>query len=109
MLIAIDWDFTITADGSLWSGFIDNALRHGHKIIIVTSRSKFCGISDREFHMYLDFYKYYGVIPIVYANQRYKREAAKYAGYEPDIWIDDMPEVIGPYHAWEKLLIPPQQ
>lgn len=50
--------------------------------------------------------EYAGVeIPVVFAAMKWKRQAAREHGWIPDVWIDDMPEYIGPQDA---LLIGPK-
>ena len=84
MIIAIDWDKTFTVDPGLFSLFINGALDRGHKCIIVTGRQK----SDPVVPPF--------EIPIIYAGNEWKNDAALAAGYKVDIWIDDMPGMIMP-------------
>jgi hypothetical protein len=36
------------------------------------------------------------LVPVVFAGGEWKREVALKQGYKVDVWIDDMPEYIGP-------------
>lgn len=87
LLIALDYDATYTADPRLWSMFTTCAQSLGHAVICVTGRSQ--PIDFRH-----DPPLPQGM-PIVYAGSAYKRKAAERAGHQVDIWIDDMPEMIG--------------
>ena len=85
MLIAIDWDHTITADPDLWRNFIDHASAKGHQVIIVTGRQKTDPIVTRW------------PIEVIYAGNEWKKDAVANAGYPiVDIWIDDNPGTIEP-------------
>jgi len=82
MIIALDFDKTITADTLLWREFVRLAtIGGGHECIVVTGRDK------RHEVDFMD-------LPVVYAAGKLKREAAEKAGYEVDIWIDDEPGTI---------------
>lgn len=84
VIIAIDYDDTYTSDSIMWDQVIDLFRSRGHSVICVTGRNggMYDAISDL-------------MIPIVYAGSQYKRKAAERAGYKVDIWIDDIPEMIG--------------
>lgn len=85
MIIAIDWDGTYTALPELFRQFTNKLLTYGHTVIFVTGRQ------DTEHHRIEPPF----CCPVVYAGNEYKRKAAERAGYKVDIWIDDMPEMIG--------------
>jgi hypothetical protein len=73
-----------------------NIQESGHVAVIVTGRSK-VGIWEQEVYQTLEyFYKKYNIekIPVVFAGSQWKREAAKNAGYNINIWIDNSPEYI---------------
>ena len=79
MIIAIDWDKTITADPGLWNEFIDLASARNHTVIVVTGRQEHDPVVPPW------------PIEVIYAGSRWKIDAAKSAGFEVDIWIDDHP------------------
>lgn len=83
MLIAIDYDDTITLDRAFWSQFIDMAIDSGHQIIIATGRK----VSEPVMMPGVE---------VVYAGDELKRVACERAGYQVDIWIDDEPGHIEP-------------
>lgn len=90
MTIALDFDDTLTADPEFWWTFAALAEAHGHRVVIVTYRLK-----SGEFAPEVDRVVQ-GRLPVVWTERQPKRPAADAAGYEVDIWIDDMPELIGP-------------
>lgn len=87
MLIAIDYDDTYTADPELWKPFLLHAKARGHSVICVTSRCE----SDRE-EVDRDLGKI--CADIVFTAGEQKRPFAHRRGYDPKVWIDDMPEAI---------------
>ncbi len=82
MLIALDYDGTYTLDPRLWDRFVADAMRSGHAFVVVTGRRE----PPRGFR---------ADIPVVCVPDGYKRDGARRAGFLPDVWIDDMPEMIG--------------
>lgn len=90
MLIAIDFDETLTADAKLWDGFIGSCKQLGHSVICVTARRD--TDENREtitewMRMHLGY-----TIPVFYSNLGSKLHLMKERGLKPDIWIDDDPE-----------------
>lgn len=81
MLIGIDWDKTISADIEFWKKFIALAEQHEHQCIVITGRNESQPVDILG-------------IPVVYAGDLLKREAAENAGYNVSIWIDDQPGTI---------------
>lgn len=79
MLICLDYDRTYTKDSELWNNFIDAAQGRGHKVIIVTMRSKHEAIESKAI---LDRCE------IIYTSRVPKLFAVK---LDVDIWIDDNP------------------
>ncbi len=94
LVIAIDYDFTYTADPALWYGFIMQAQGHGHTVIRVTGRT------EPPFPHEIQFPK---MVAIICAGDEEKAKAAIKAGYKVNIWIDDMPGTIEPLRKlqWE--------
>lgn len=89
MIIAIDYDKTYTLDPDLWNAFILKAQQRGHKVICVTNRDNSKELSEPVLN---SIGKY---CQIIFAGSKWKRESAKEAGWMVDVWIDDMPEMIG--------------
>lgn len=88
LLIGLDYDDTYTADPMLWSQFVGDARRRGHTVICVTARREKPDFT-REPPLPPD-------MPIVCAGPVWKKHAAAKAGFNVDIWIDDIPGLIEP-------------
>lgn len=89
MLIAIDFDDTLTADSQLWLKFIESAKSLGHRIICVTARR-----DTEDNNESIDrWMTMHGVhLPVYYTGLRSKVEYMKSLGHKVDIWIDDDPK-----------------
>lgn len=90
MKISLDYDMTFTADKEFWTNFIELVKGFDHEVRIVTVRHpEHDKITDD-----ID-------IPIIYTNGVAKKFfCMHYADWEPDIWIDDHPELVS--HNSEK-------
>jgi hypothetical protein len=90
MLIAIDYDKTWTEDPPLWLAFVEAAWKRGHRVVMVTGRSGWTDDMERG-RLPVD-------LPIVYSGSQFgaqlKQRAALAAGFNVDVWIDDMPGTI---------------
>ncbi len=84
MTIAIDYDKTWTADPDLWNTFTKLAKSRGHQVIIATSRVAPDADGNPEFK----------TLPVLFCGKEFKEVFCREAGYEVDIWIDDMPGTI---------------
>ena len=111
-LIAIDIDNTWSVDPLGWGDFMFRMVGRGHNFIFATGRKGFSEDMERmklrkmgkysvQFNgLYTDpedknlSYNRWLPIPIVYCGNESKRQACLKAGYEVDIWIDDMPAMI---------------
>lgn len=94
MIIAIDYDNTYTAAPELWDQTIKLFQDAGHAVICITARTE--GMRQPV----LDSIG--KLVPVIFSGSEWKREAAKKRGYSVDIFIDDMPEIIGPQHLLGK-------
>lgn len=90
MLVAIDYDGTFAALPDIFRRFILDLRASGHDAICVTGRLD-SGVMGDVVRSNLK-----GLIPIVFAGSEWKVDAARKAGYQVDIWIDDMPSCIAP-------------
>lgn len=88
MIISVDYDNTYTADPAMWDEAIKLFLSVGHTVICCTARPEIMG------QVVLDSIG--KLVPIVFAGGEWKREACLKRGYKVNVWIDDMPEYIGP-------------
>lgn len=89
MIIALDFDNTFTADTKCWREVIKVLQKHGHEVIIATSRFKTYSNSQ-------EISESTG-LPILFCNHNGKAETAKQHGCVPDIWIDDDPWSVAGY------------
>lgn len=86
LTIAIDFDNTWSADPEGWRAVFHLLTSRGHAVIMATGRrgwSEDMGRAGLPSNM-----------PIVYCGSELKEKATRAAGYEVDIWIDDMPGMI---------------
>jgi hypothetical protein len=87
LTIAIDYDDTFTSDPVSWMHVIQ-ILEYWHRVICVSSRKNTLENMNTlrsELH---------DAVTVVLAYDKPKRLAAKEAGFDVDIWIDDRPETI---------------
>lgn len=82
MIIAIDYDKTYSADPEMWLYLRDCMNLRGHQTIIVTRRHPADPIPD-------DIKG-----PVIYCDNRLKRDVCEELMYQVDIWIDDEPGTI---------------
>lgn len=92
MLIAIDYDFTYTADPDFWDDFFSLARLQEHECICITGREQPPGPDERQPPM-----------RVLCSPDRYKSVTAAAAGLSVDVWIDDAPGSIegGRMLEWE--------
>lgn len=88
MIIAIDYDNTYTGDPETWDNVIKTFQAAGHTVICVTARSEAMGLAVLNTIGKL--------IPVLFCESAWKREYALSKGYKVDVWVDDMPEYVGP-------------
>lgn len=86
---AIDFDDTITATPQLFFEFIQNILKLGHEVRIVTFRH--AGANNTDIHLFNTGLN----IPIIFTDGRPKYEVCKELNWVPDIQIDDHPGAWG--------------
>ena len=89
MRIALDWDDTWTKDPALWATFVRLTKHHHHDVRIVTYRRP-SGVPEIEDELA----RYFLEIPVIATNHNPKRAACRALGWDPHVWIDDMPELI---------------
>jgi hypothetical protein len=89
MLIAIDFDETLTRDSQLWAQFIATAESLGHRCICITARRQ----TEDNIESIDEWMRMHGVsLPVYFTGLASKVEHAKKIGLEVDIWIDDDPK-----------------
>lgn len=89
MLIAVDYDKTISADPEFFDDFFHLARRHGHKCYVVTMRSKELDWDDEFLRINFDH-----EIETVFCDGLPKRKYCEEQGLNFDWWFDDWPEGI---------------
>lgn len=88
MLIAIDFDDTLTADAELWRGFIESATKIGHRVVCVTARRD----TDDNNETIDQWMRSHGIHLLVhYTGLASKVDYMAKRGLKVDIWIDDDP------------------
>ncbi len=87
LTISIDYDDTFTADTETWWKVIQLLQYAGHKVICTSARGE-------SFHNRRQLELDLPGIPILLTNCSPKREYASKAGFNVDIWVDDLPEAI---------------
>lgn len=93
LIIALDFDETITADPVLWEGFIALAKSRGHSVTIVTLRPEKQDNSD-----IIKFATKHN-INVVFTAGKQKEDT-----FKADIWIDDIPALIPNYNRYHAIL-----
>ncbi len=88
MVIAIDYDGTISSAPSMFKVIFMLALSLGHTVLIITQRTEEQGEEIKKFveEVNTDY-----DVPIVWASGKAKQAAAIEAGHFVDIWIEDNP------------------
>ena len=88
MLIAIDFDDTLTADAALWSQFIFEAKHLGHQVVCVTARRD----TDDNNETISSWMQSHGIdLRVYYSALGSKIDYMQKRGLKVDIWIDDDP------------------
>ena len=90
MIIALDYDETFTIEPDMWMDFLRMAQAWDFQVIIATGRKGWTPDIERQRHNLEKF------DDIVFCGDEYKSSACKGAGYEVNVWIDDMPQMISP-------------
>lgn len=87
MIIAVDYDGTYAADPETFNKVIEVFQAAGHTVICVTGRDG--GAMGDIVRATIG-----QLIPCIFAGKDWKVDAAKTAGYDVDVWIDDNPGMI---------------
>lgn len=89
MLIAIDFDGTLTEDPALWREFVFQARERGHRFVCITARRN----TDENTQLINDWMDENLIqMPLHFTNLASKVEYATKRGLNVDVWIDDDPE-----------------
>jgi hypothetical protein len=90
MKIALDYDDTYTQDPLLWNWFVQQAQDRGHEVFCVTARDE-KNLDDVTFTLGR-------LLPpghVIACGHKPKRGVTQSLGIKIDVWIDDMPEMVG--------------
>lgn len=97
LTFGIDFDGTFAADPVLFRDMLLGMIKRGHNVVFVTGRSddsRKMGDVVRE--LVNETFSGDNIeFPIIFAGTEWKDVAAKNAGYNVNIWIDDNPQWIG--------------
>ena len=92
--IALDFDRTFTSDIEFWRYMIRMFTQRGHRVYIVTGRHD--REDNRELVPRIMGASTYGLLSgIVFCNHSPKRDVMQARDIMIDIWIDDLPEMVG--------------
>ena len=88
VLIAIDFDLTLTADAELWRRFLEDVRQLGHRCVCVTARRD----TDENRTTVSEWMQMHGIdIPVFFTSLGSKVDFMQKRGMKVDIWIDDQP------------------
>ena len=88
MLIAIDFDDTLTMDSELWRSFIRSASVLGHQVVCVTARRD----TDDNNETISSWMQSHGIdLRVYFTGLSSKVDYMQKRGLKVDIWIDDDP------------------
>ena len=91
LTISLDYDRTFTAAPGLWRSFVVDAVARGNRVVCITRRDD---TDENRHELRLAFGDLEVAEMILCGTGTQKRDAAKAAGVEVDVWIDDFPEGI---------------
>lgn len=91
LTISLDYDRTFTAAPGLWRSFVVDAVARGNRVVCITRRDD---NEENRHELRLAFGDLEVAQTILCGTGTQKRDAAKAAGVEVDVWIDDYPEGI---------------
>ncbi len=95
LIIAVDFDGTWTADPTLWRAFYDFLSLRGHVMIIATGRTQPKTEEEKErWREERARQQLPSGVEVIYCGSRFKEEALRAAGWNVNVWIDDMPGMI---------------
>ena len=92
LTISIDFDRTFAADPALWGEFAEDAAENGNTVVMISRRP-----DTPENHQAIretlgPWARYFAQVMLV--GDRLKDDAAREAGVEVDVWVDDSPQFV---------------
>lgn len=92
MTLSIDFDRTFAADPALWGEFARKAVADGNTVVMVSRRPDTPENQQEVGETLGDYREAFAQVLLV--GDRLKDEAAREAGIEVDIWVDDSPQFV---------------
>lgn len=97
LTFGIDFDGTFAADPACFVAIVEVLHRHGHTPVLVTARPPppaphGNGVMEKLRQW---FPAGGGFAAVVFADGRTKVDAVAEAGHRVDVWVDDMPDLVG--------------
>ena len=92
LTLSIDFDRTFSADPQLWGEFARKAVADGNTVVMVSRRPDTPEDRQTVTDTLGDYADAFSQVLLV--GDRLKDEAAKEAGVEVDVWVDDSPQFI---------------
>jgi HK97 family phage portal protein len=92
MTISVDFDRTFAADPQLWGEFARQSAAAGNRVVMVSRRRDTPENQDEIAETLGDYREAFDAVLLV--GERLKDEAAREAGIEVDVWVDDSPQFV---------------
>lgn len=92
MTLSIDFDRTFAADPALWGEFARKAVADGNTVVMVSRRPDTPENQQEVSETLGDYREAFAQVLLV--GDRLKDEAAREAGVEVDVWVDDSPQFV---------------
>jgi hypothetical protein len=92
MTISVDFDRTFAADPQLWGEFARQSAAAGNRVVMVSRRRDTPENQDEIAETLGDYREAFDAVLLV--GDRLKDEAAREAGIEVDVWVDDSPQFV---------------
>jgi len=94
--IGLDYDKCYNLDRDFWNDVVDLAKKKGHEVRIVTYRSPVDDkLSENQVRSDIPVIYTDGIAKRFFCNWFVDKKSPVDHGWNPDVWIDDRPEVIG--------------
>lgn len=87
MIIAFDFDNTISKDANGFCSIMKLMESRGHKVVVVTGRKSTTYPEDLSFLKRMGF-------DVYFTEHKAKREYMRGIGIEVEVWVDDLPESV---------------
>lgn len=92
MTVSIDFDRTFAAEPELWGEFAEDAAEAGNTVVMVSRRPDTPENQQAIREALGEYAAYFSKVLLV--GDQMKDEAAKAAGVEVDVWVDDSPQFV---------------